>query len=117
MSELKRFPAIFYQSAGGREPVRDWFQGLSTVEKKSVGDDLQKLEYGWPVGMPLAKSMGSGIHELRSNLPKGRTARVFFFVEGRTLILVHAFIKKSRKTPDQDLELARRRKRDWERNG
>ena len=117
MSELKRFRALFYRTAGDREVVREWFQALSRADKKAVGDDLQKLEYGWPIGMPLTKSMGSGLHELRSDLPCGRISRVLFFVARKNLILVHAFIKKTQKTPKPDLELAKRRKRDWERNG
>ena len=78
-----------------------------------LGRDLQRLEYGWPVGMPLARSLGEGLHELRSNLRGSRTARVIFWVGERRLVLPHAFLKKTRKTSKEDLELARFRKRLW----
>lgn len=79
-----------------------------------LGRDLQRLEYGWPVGMPLARFLGEGLHELRSNLRGSRTARVIFLVGDRRLVLLHGFLKKTRTTPKEDLALARGRKRLWE---
>ncbi len=116
MAEPKRFPALFYSTSQAREPVREWLRGLPREERRVVGIDLQRLEYRWPVGMPLSRPLGGGVQELRSSLPGGRIARVLFFVDEEHLILVHGFIKKTQTTPKQDLDLARRRKRDWERH-
>lgn len=116
MVTLKRAPVRFYRTASGKEPVREWLLGLPKKERKVVGEDLQRLEYRWPVGMPLARTLGKGLEELRSNLPGGRTARVVFMVVGRHLILLHGFIKKTKKTPKADLDLALKRKKDWEKN-
>jgi phage-related protein len=66
------------------------------------------LQMGWPIGMPLAKKLESELWELRSKLSVGR-ARVIFSVEPKSLVLLHAFIKKSRKTPKPDLKTARKR--------
>jgi phage-related protein len=114
MAGGKRFPALFFRTAAGNEPVREWFQGLPVADRRILGRDLLTLELGWPVGMPLARSLGGGLWELRSNLSGGRTARVVFFVVQGQPVLVHAFIKKTQKTPKEDLELARGRKREWE---
>jgi phage-related protein len=114
MSGEKRFPVLFFQTPVGAEPVRTWFQELSAPDRRIVGRDLRTLEFSWPVGMPLARPLGAGLQELRSNLTGGRTARVLFFVVQEHLIVVHAFIKKTQKTPMPDLELGRRRKREWE---
>jgi phage-related protein len=69
------------------------------------------VEFGWPIGMPACKPLGHGIHEVRSNLAQNRIARVLFYIDkmGR-MVLLHGFIKKTRKTPDEDLDLARRNK-------
>jgi phage-related protein len=54
--------------------------------------------------------MGDGLFEVRTNLPQNKIARVLFcFYEGK-MILLHGFIKKSQKTPKQQLDLALERK-------
>ena len=64
--------------------------------------------------MPLVRSLGSGLWEVRSNLTRGKIARVIFTEEQGSMVLLHGFIKKSQKTPDADLALARRRKKEFE---
>ena len=80
-----------------------------------VGTDLSRLQWGWPVGRPLAAPLRDGLFELRSALPTGRIARVLFCFSAERIIALHGFIKKTQKTPPQDLALARARKREWER--
>lgn len=99
---------VFYRTASGREPVREWLRGLDRASRKSIGEDIKTVQYGWPLGMPLVRGLGDGLWEVRSRLRHG-IARVIFFAEGDLMALVHGFIKKSRKTPKADLELARRR--------
>lgn len=108
----KILPVIFYRMASGREPVREWLKELPPADKRVIGEDLKTVEYGWPVGMPVCHSMGEGLWEVRSNLPNGRTARVLFSVAGGHIVLLHGFIKKTQKTPDSDLDLARQRMKD-----
>jgi phage-related protein len=107
----KRAPAIFYCTEAGGEPVRDWLKGLSLEDRKCIGEDIKTVEFGWPVGMPVCRPMGGGVYEVRSNLAQNRIARVlFYFDKKRRMVLLHGFIKKTRKTPDEDLELARSNK-------
>ena len=106
MSETKRIVARFYQTSHGTEPVREWLRGLGPDSRRKVGFDLKQLEYGWPVGMPLCRSLGRGLWELRSSLPDGRIARVIFGVHRAELLVLHGFIKKTQKTPPQEIELA-----------
>ncbi len=86
----------------------EWLKKLDPEDRKIVGDDLQALEFGWPIGMPLCRAMRSykGLWELRSDLNNGRIARVLFSVSKNRLILLQAFIKKTRKTPLHDLKIA-----------
>jgi phage-related protein len=115
-ADLKKVPARFYRSASGAEPVRDWLHGLSREDRKEIGTDIATVEYGWPVGMPTCAPMGAGLYEVRTDLEGNRIARVLFcFSGGGAMVLLHGFIKKTRKTPRADLELARQRQREVER--
>lgn len=107
----KRVPARFYLTSSGAEPVRAWLKDLNAEDRKILGDDLRTLEYGWPIGMPLCRSIAShkGLWEVRSSLPHRREARILFCVAGNCLVLLHGFIKKAQKTPKADLDLAARR--------
>lgn len=100
---------VFYRTSGGVEPVRDWLRGLPGDDRRKIGFDLAVIQVGWPVGMPLCRPLGGGLWELRSSLPSRRIARVLFGVHEGRLALVHGFIKKTRQTPPEELDLARKR--------
>ena len=103
---MKRLPASFYVMPSGREPVRDWLKDLSADDRKIVGEDIKDVEFSWPIGMPLCRPFGNGLWEVRSTLTQGRIARVLFSVSGGHMVLLHAFIKKTQRTPESDLRLA-----------
>jgi phage-related protein len=107
--QQKKLPARFYESGRGNEPVKDWLMELAPDDRKIVGKDIAKVEFGWPIGMPYCRSMGGGLWEARSNISDGRIARVLFCIVDGAMILLHGFIKKTQKTPTSDLELARKR--------
>jgi phage-related protein len=112
----KRLPVSFYRSSSGAEPVRDWLRGLSASDRKIIGDDLRTLEFGWPIGMPLCRSIMSrkGLWEVRCSLKGNRIARLLFCITEGRLVMLHGFVKKSRKTPAADLDLATRRQKEVE---
>jgi phage-related protein len=68
-----------------------------------------RLQFRWPVGMPLCRSLGDGLWEVRSSLTSNRIARVLFCLTESRLVALHGFIKKTQKTPAAELELARKR--------
>jgi len=103
---------FFYALSSGREPVREWLKGLPADDRKIVGEDIKDVEFAWPIGMPLCRSVGRGLWEVRSTLTQGRIARVLFCEHEGRMILLHAFIKKTQKTPAGDLELAIKRKKE-----
>jgi phage-related protein len=104
----KRVPVIFFRTEAGGEPVRDWLKSLPLAEdRKRIGEDIKTVEFGWPIGMPVCRPLGSGIYEVRTHLAQNRIARVLFYTDKKSrMILLHGFIKKTRTTPDEDLELA-----------
>lgn len=108
----KKIAARFYETAGGRLPVREWLLGLTRDDRRVVGTDLQKVEFGWPIGMPYCRPLSGGLWEVRSDISDGRTARVIFCIVAGEMILLHAFVKKTQKTPQSDMSLALKRKRE-----
>ena len=102
-------PVVFYRSASGVEPVREWLRRLPEDDRRTIGLDLATVQVGWPVGMPLCRSLGGGLWEVRSALPSRRIARLLFFVHEGRIGVVHGFIKKTQKTPPNDIKLARQR--------
>ena len=107
---------VFYRSGAGREPVREWLRDLDQESKKAFGEDIKTVQYGWPLGMPLVRSLGGGLWEVRSQVRDG-IGRILFLAEGHVMVLLHGFIKKTRKTPSQDLEIARKRVAELRRGG
>jgi phage-related protein len=106
---IQPIPLVFWRSAAGREPVREWLNELSREDKRTIGRDIAKVQYGWPVGLPLCRPLSGGLWEVRTSLPSKREARVLFGFRDGMLIAVHAMIKKTQKAPAEDLALARQR--------
>ena len=100
----------FFRTASGNEPVREWLRSLPREQRRLIGEDLKTVQFGWPLGMPLVRKLDKGLWEVRSRLPD-RIARVIFTSGEGRMVLLHGFIKKSQKTPQEDLELAKTRLR------
>ena len=99
----------FFRTTEGREPVREWLKSLPKGERQAIGDEIRTVQFGWPLGMPLVRKLDAGLWEVRIGLTN-RTGRVLFTIAEGQAVLLHGFIKKSRKTPARELALARRRK-------
>lgn len=110
MNAERPLHVAFFKTDAGNEPVRKWLRSLPPEERHVIGEDLLTVQHAWPVGKPLVDTLGDGLWELRSKLPH-RIARTLFLVAGSDVVVLHGFIKKTRKTPPHELELARRRKR------
>jgi len=110
----RKISVVFYRTPAGTEVVRNWLRGLDEGDRNAIGQDLMRVQYRWPVGMPLCRSMGDGLWEIRSDLPSNRIARVLFSVQQGKILVLHGFIKKTQKTPEDDLALARRRNREFD---
>ena len=108
VENLKPISLAFWRSAMGREPVRG-LNELSREDKRTIGRDIAKVQFGWPVGLPLCRPLSGGLWEIRSSLPSRREARIFFGFHQGMLIALHGMIKKTQKTPAADLALARQR--------
>ncbi len=109
MQRNAELAVVFYRTSTGQEPVRAWLKTLSRQDKRTIGADIKTVQLGWPLGMPVVRKLDTGLWEIRSRLDQ-RIARVIFTVTDSTMVLLHGFIKKSAKTPRDDLQLAKRRR-------
>ncbi len=91
--------------------MREWLKSLDADERRIIGEDIKDVEFSWPIGMPLVRSLGRELWEVRSSLPNGRIARVLFCVTGQQMVLLHGFIKKTQSTPNREIDLALKRKK------
>jgi phage-related protein len=89
MKSTRPLNVVFYRTATGNEPVREWLKSLPTEERKTIGADILSAQYAWPVGKPLVDE---------------------------EIVLLHGFIKKQQQTPQDELALAKKRKNEYLRN-
>jgi phage-related protein len=108
-----KLEAVFFATAAGHEPVREWLLALSKDERKAIGTDIAYVQWKWPIGKPRVDHVRGAIWEIRSRLD-GRVARVLFAVAAGEMVLLHGFVKKTRRTPMAEIELAQSRWREWQ---
>ena len=106
---------VFFKTDTGNESVREWLKELSRDDCKVIGTDILTVQYAWPVGKPLVDHLGDGLWEVRSRLDN-RIARTLFAMVNQEIVLLHGFIKKQQKTPQDELELAKKRKKQYLQN-
>jgi len=99
----------FFCTAARNEPVLEWLREQDKDVRHLVGTDIKTVQIGWPIGMPVVRKLEDGLWEVRTHIPGG-IARTLFTVVGSDMVLLHAFIKKSQKTPSADLATAKKRK-------
>jgi len=105
----RRLPVFFYRARTGDEPVREWLKELDPEDRNAVGTNLPRVQEQWPIGMPVCRNLEKGLWEVRTNLSSNRAARVLFFLADGRIGVLHGFIKKTRKTPKGDIDLALKR--------
>jgi hypothetical protein len=57
---LPKLTVRFFRTTQGNEPVREWLKNLPLAERKSVGDEIRAVQFGWPIGMPLVRKLKAG---------------------------------------------------------
>jgi len=90
MKAERPLAVVFFKTNSGNEPVREWLKEMSKEDCKIIGTDILTVQYAWPVGKPLVD-------------------RTLFAVVDQEIVLLHGFIKKQQKTPPDELELAKKR--------
>ena len=101
----------FYETPAGRPVIQEWLRAFDRPDRAILGFDLKRVQLGFPMGLPLCRSLGGGLWEVRSSLSGNREVRMIFFhdTQHKALVVVHGFIKKSQKTPKAEIDIASRR--------
>ena len=106
--KTKPLDVKFFKQTSGKEPVREWLKSLPSADRKLIGEDIKTVQRSWPLGMPLVRNLKDGLWEVRTDL-ENRIARVIFCTKDGNIVLLHGIIKKTQKTPKEDIALAKRR--------
>src|ERR1700723_449155 len=100
-----------------REDVQEAILALPAgIQARYLHLTERMIVFGPDLGMPHTRAMGKGLFELRMKSSEG-IGRVFFCtLSDRRIMMLHAFIKKSEKTPAKELKTARFRLKEVEAN-
>lgn len=113
---MKEFEVVLFHKDNGESPVEEF---IDTLEPKMQAKVLRTMELlkrnGLELREPYTKSLGRGIFELRAKHGTDISRVLYFFMEGQKIIFTNGFIKKTDKTPKQEIELARKYRREYKR--
>jgi len=110
----QRLDAVFFRTKSGGEPVREWLKALPKKQRRTIGEDIAYVQFKWPIGKPRVDHLRGAVWEVRSSLDN-QIARTLFAVQGKQMVLLHGFIKKTQQTRSADIELALKRFKEWQR--
>lgn len=110
---MKKWTIEFNTTEAGHVPVRDFIDDMSVKAQAKTYHTLELIaDFGPHVGEPHVKYLDRGLWEARISAMDGEYRILFTELKGRVIILLHAFHKKSQKTPVRDIRTARARMRD-----
>jgi phage-related protein len=110
--ELSAWKVILYRDRHHKYPVREFLDALNKGTRVTVLRDIELLQqFGLAVGAPLVRPIAGvrKLWELRSKTTDGAIRIFYVAITGKRFVLLHAFIKKSQKTPASELDIARKR--------
>lgn len=111
---MEHFNVEFYESPDGTYPAEAFIQEQDTKMQAKLYRLIELLEMeGNRLGLPYSRPLQDGIYELRAQQGSNATRLLYFFVIGRRVILTNGFVKKTRKTPHGEIEIARKRRDDF----
>lgn len=114
MLKMSAFEVNFYYKADGSCPVRDFLDTLDDKMLAKLLGTISLLETnGTQLREPYSKSLGDGIFELRAKQSSNITRILYFFVVGHLIILTNGFVKKTQKTPPEEIALAQKYRADY----
>lgn len=111
---MAKFEIIFYQKADGSKPVKDFLLSLDTKMRAKMFLTIDILrENGHDLREPYSKPLGDGIFELRAKVGSNITRVLYFFIVGNKIILTNGFVKKTQKTPSNEITKAKEYRTDY----
>ena len=112
------FDVEYYEKEDGTFPAEEFILSLDSKMQAKMFRELELLEtFGNQLREPHSKPLGDGIYEIRAKVASDITRVLYFFVVNKKIILTNGFVKKTQKTPDNEIALAKKYRKDYlERN-
>lgn len=111
---MQEYEIVFYDKSDGSEPAKEF---LLSLDKKMQAKTMMLIELlaknGSDLREPYSKHLVDGIFELRAKFGSDISRVLYFFVIGRRIVLTNGFIKKTQKTPKNEIELAKKYRNDF----
>lgn len=105
---MQKFEVDFYKKINGECPVEEFLDSLDNKMRAKLLRMIMLLQQnGNELREPYSKSLGDGIFELRAKQSTDITRVLYFFVVGHKIILTNGFVKKTKKTPNSEINLAK----------
>ncbi len=111
---MSKFTVEIYAKADGKEPVNEFLYELPDKMRAKVLQEIRLFsDFGNELREPYSKLLEDGIYELRAKQGSDISRVLYFFVVGRKIILTNGFVKKTQKTPESKIELAKKYRDDY----
>jgi phage-related protein len=113
MERPKPLSVVFFKTATGNQPVRDFIlHDRTEQDRKAISADISVVQKEFPMGMPFVEKIINKLWTIRSHIPEG-ICRIFFTVHKNTIILLHGFVKKTQKIPKKEMKIAETRLKEF----
>lgn len=111
---MDEYKVIFYDTPNGDVPVREFLEGLDPKMRAKMTRSIVFLrENGVQARLPYSEHLDDGIFELRAKVGSDISRVLYFFFVGKNIILTNGFIKKTQKTLPGEIELAKKRRKEY----
>lgn len=111
------FKIAFYEKPDGTKPAAEFLQSLDSKMRAKMLRTIQMLQtLGFDLREPYSKPLDDGIFELRAQVGNNISRVLYFFIVGQRVVLTNGFIKKTQKTPEREIEMAKKYRSDFLKN-
>lgn len=111
---MQGYDVYFYRGEDGSCSVKDFIYSLDPKMRAKVMGGVALLKQNGPrLREPYSKSLGAGLFELRTKQGSDITRVLYFFFDGKQIVMTNGFVKKTQKTPPAEIETAKKYRSDY----
>jgi phage-related protein len=112
--DFKEYDLVFYETESGCMPVLEFLELQSPKMQAKIHRSFLLLSKSGPyLGEPFSKSLGDGLFELRCQTEGNTTRLLYFFIQGKRIVLTNGYMKKTMKVPIAEIIKAKKYRLDY----